>query len=101
MAADTDIESQQEKIHSLYMNGYSEMSGKTCTDCGYFGRNHGAELERSYHCFAPQITPLARLLYGESASDGSRVVGECSISLEAVRLHSEHCGPAAKWWKPK
>ena len=74
---------------------------KTCSGCGYLGFNHGAELERSYHCFAPQVTPLARLLYGNAAPDGSRVVGECSISLEAVRLHSEHCGPEAKWWKAK
>ena len=77
------------------------MNGKTCIGCGYFGLNHGAELERSYHCFAPQVTPLARLLYGDTAPDESRVVGECSSPLETVRFNSEHCGPEAKWWKPK
>ena len=76
---------------------------KSCLNCRYIGLNWGqdrADIERSYWCYAPQVTPLARKLYGDEIS-GDRINGGASIDSVHVRLNDKLCSLDAKWWVAK
>jgi hypothetical protein len=76
---------------------------KSCINCRYIGLNFGmdrTDIGRSYWCNAPQVTPLARKLYGDEIG-GNRIVGGASIDSVHVRLNDKLCSLDANWWEAK